>query len=102
MDIVLTARMIEAAEAEHAGLGSRVVAPDKLEEEALAAAVVIAGMSLPSVMAAKECVNRAYQGSLAECILYERCNFQALFATRDQKEGIAAFIEKRMPNFSHE
>jgi enoyl-CoA hydratase len=102
MDMVLTARMMDAAEAERAGLVSRVVAADKLEEEALAAATVIASMSLPSVMAAKEAVNRAYESTLAEGVLFERRSFHALFATHDQKEGMAAFVEKRKPNFTHE
>jgi enoyl-CoA hydratase len=102
MDMVLTGRMMNADEAERAGLVSRVVAADKLEEEALAAALIIAGMSLPSVMAAKEAVNRAYESTLAEGVLFERRNFHALFATHDQKEGMAAFLEKRKPDFTHE
>ena len=102
MDMVLTSRMMDAAEAERAGLVSRVVAADKLEEEVLAAATVIASMSLPSVMAAKEAVNRAYESTLAEGVLFERRSFHALFATRDQKEGMAAFVEKRKPDFTHE
>jgi enoyl-CoA hydratase len=102
MDMVLTARMMDAAEAERAGLVSRVVAADKLDEEALAAATVIASMSLPSVMAAKEAVNRAYESTLAEGVLFERRSFHALFATHDQKEGMAAFVEKRKPDFKHE
>jgi enoyl-CoA hydratase len=102
MDMVLTGRMMDAVEAERAGLVSRIVPLEKLEEEAIAAATVIAGMSLPSVMAAKECVNRAYESTLAEGVLYERRNFHALFATHDQKEGMAAFLEKRKPEFKHE
>lgn len=102
MDMVLTGRMMDAAEAERAGLVSRVVPADKLDEEALAAAVVIASMSLPSVMAAKEAVNRAYESTLAEGVLFERRSFHSLFATRDQKEGMGAFLEKRKPNFTHD
>ena len=102
MDMVLTGRMMDAVEAERAGLVSRIVPLEKLEEEALAAATVIASMSLPSVMAAKECVNRAYENTLAEGVQYERRNFHALFATRDQKEGMTAFLEKRKPEFQHE
>jgi len=93
MDLVLTARMMDAAEAERAGLVSRVVPADKLE--ALQAATVIASMSLPSVLMAKECVNAAYEGALNDTLLFERRNFHALFGTRDQKEGMQAFLEKR-------
>jgi enoyl-CoA hydratase len=102
MEMVLTGRMMDAAEAERTGLVSRVVPVEKLEEEVLAVAIVIAGMSLPSVIAAKESVNRAYEASLAEGVLFERKNFHAMFATRDQKEGMAAFLEKRKPQFKHE
>jgi len=101
MDLVLTGRMMDAAEAERAGLVSRVVPADRLLDEALAAAAQIAGFSLPSVMMAKESINRAYEAPLAEGILLERREFHALFATEDQKEGMAAFIEKRKPNFKH-
>jgi enoyl-CoA hydratase len=101
MDLVLTARMMDAAEAERAGLVSRVVAADKLIGEALAAAAQIAEFSLPSVMMAKEAVNRAYESPLAEGMLFERRLFHALFATEDQKEGMAAFVEKRKPKFRH-
>ena len=101
MDLVLTGRMMEAAEAERAGLVSRVVPADRLMDEALAAAEKIAEFSLPSVMMAKESINRAYETPLAEGILFERRAFHALFATEDQKEGMAAFIEKRKPNFKH-
>jgi len=101
MDLVLTARMMDAAEAERAGLVSRVVAADKLLEEALAAAATIAGQSLPAVMMAKEAINRAYEAPLAEGMLFERRLFHSLFATSDQKEGMAAFVEKRPANFSH-
>src|SRR5499427_6165007 len=99
MDMVLTGRMMDAAEAERSGLVSRVVAAEKLLEEALAVAARIASMSRPSVMIAKEAVNRAYETSLAEGVRFERRVFHSLFATEDQKEGMAAFIEKRRPNF---
>jgi enoyl-CoA hydratase len=101
MDLILTARMMDAAEAERAGLVSRVVAADKLLDEALAAANQICEYSLPIVMAAKESVNRAYEGTLTEGILFERRVFHSLFATEDQKEGMAAFVEKRKPKFKH-
>src|SRR5213083_1039432 len=101
MDLVLTARMMDAAEAERAGLVSRVVSADKLIGEALAAAAQIAEFSLPSVMMAKEAVNRAYESPLAEGMLFERRLFHALFATEAQKEGMAAFVEKRKPKFKH-
>ncbi len=99
MDMCLTARMMDAAEAERAGLVSRIVPADKLVEEALAAATVIASMSLPAVMMIKESVNRAYESSLAEGVQYERRLFHSTFATEDQKEGMKAFVEKRLPNF---
>ncbi len=101
MDLILTARMMDAQEAERAGLVSRVVPTERLLDEAIEAATVIASMSLPSVMMAKECINRAYESGLAEGLLYERRNFHALFATEDQKEGMAAFVEKRKPEFRH-
>jgi enoyl-CoA hydratase len=101
MDMVLTGRMMDAAEAERAGLVSRVVAPDKLLEEALQVGNTIASMSLPSVMVAKESVNRAYESSLTEGILFERRVFHALFATEDQKEGMRAFVGKRKAQFAH-
>jgi len=101
MDLALTARMMGAEEAERAGLVSRVVPADKLLDEALEAATVIASMSLPSVMMAKECVNRAFESSLNEGLLFERRVFHSLFSTEDQKEGMAAFVEKRPPNFRH-
>ena len=101
MDLVLTGRIMDAAEAERAGLVSRVVSADKLIDEALAAAERIAEFSLPSVMMAKEAVNRAYESPLAEGMLFERRFFHALFATEDQKEGMAAFVEKRKPKFKH-
>jgi len=101
MDMVLTARMMDAAEAERAGLVSRVVPADKLLDEALAAANQICEYSLPVVMAAKESVNRAYESTLNEGILFERRMFHSLFATEDQKEGMTAFVEKRKPAFKN-
>ena len=101
MDLVLTARMMDAAEAERAGLVSRVVAPEKVLDEALDAAAVVAAYSQPSVMAAKESINRAYESGLAEGMLFERRMFHSLFATEDQKEGMTAFVEKRKPVFKH-
>jgi enoyl-CoA hydratase len=101
MDLVLTGRMMDAAEAERAGLVSRVVPADKLLEEALTAATQISQYSLPSVMAAKEAINRAFEGALTEGVLFERRMFHSLFATDDQKEGMAAFVEKRKADFKH-
>ncbi len=101
MDLVLTARMMDAAEAERAGLVSRVVSADKLLDEAMGAAMAICEFSLPSVMMAKECINRAYESGLSEGVLFERRMFHALFATADQKEGMGAFVEKRKPAFKH-
>jgi enoyl-CoA hydratase len=101
MDLCLTARMMDAQEAERAGLVSRVVSLDKLMEEALAVAEKIAGYSLPVVMMIKESVNRAYETSLAEGVLFERRVFQSQFSLEDQKEGMAAFIEKRKPVFKN-
>jgi enoyl-CoA hydratase len=101
MDLCLTARMMDAAEAERAGLVSRVVPLDKLAAEALAVAEKIAGYSLPVVMMIKESINRAYETSLAEGVLFERRVFQSQFALEDQKEGMAAFVEKRKPNFKN-
>jgi len=101
MDLILTGRTMNAPEAERAGLVSRTVPADKLLDEALAVAAQIAEFSLPSVMMAKEAVNRAYEAPLAEGILFERRLFHALFATEDQKEGMTAFVEKRKPNFKH-
>jgi enoyl-CoA hydratase len=100
MDLCLTARMMDAAEAERAGLVSRVVPADKLMEEALAAALVIASQPRLAVMAAKEAVNRAFEAPLSEGLLAERRLFHALFATADQKEGMAAFLEKRPARFT--
>lgn len=101
MDMVLTARMMNADEAERSGLVSRVVPADKLLDEAKEAATVIASMSLPAVMMAKECVNRAWESSLREGITFERREFHSLFATEDQKEGMKAFLEKRTAEFKH-
>ena len=101
MDLILSGRTMDAAEAERAGLVARVVPAANLMEEAMKAAESIAAMSLPSLMAAKEAVNRAFEMSLAEGVLFERRVFHALFATQDQKEGMAAFIEKRPAAFSN-
>jgi enoyl-CoA hydratase len=101
MDLILTGRMMDAAEAERAGLVSRVVAPDRLLEEALEAAVKIASLSRPSVLMAKEAVNRALETTLEEGLRFERRLFHSLFATEDQKEGMTAFIEKRKPAFKN-
>jgi enoyl-CoA hydratase len=101
MDMVLTSRMMDATEAERAGLVSRVVPLDKLMDEALGAALVICGLSLPSVMAAKEAVNRAFEGTLSDGVMFERRLFHALFATDDQKEGMDAFVNKRKAEFRH-
>ena len=99
MDMCLTARFIDAQEAERAGLVARIIAADKLLEETLAAAATIAGFSSPVVMMIKESVNRAYESSLQEGLLFERRTFHAAFALADQKEGMAAFVEKRKPVF---
>ena len=101
MDWCLTGRMIDAAEAERAGLVSRVVPADRLLDEVLAIATQIASFSLPVVMKVKEAVNRAYESSLAEGLLFERREFHATFALDDQKEGMRAFVEKRKPVFRH-
>jgi enoyl-CoA hydratase len=101
MDLVLTGRMMDAQEAERAGLVSRVVEPDKLLDEALAAGNAICDYSMPAVAMAKEAVNRAFEGTLSEGVLYERRLFYSLFATDDQKEGMRAFIGKRKPSFRH-
>jgi enoyl-CoA hydratase len=101
MDLCLTARMMDAPEAERAGLVSRVVPLDKLMDEALAVAEKIANYSLPVVMMIKESINRAYETTLAEGALFERRVFQSQFSLEDQKEGMAAFVEKRKPTFKH-
>jgi enoyl-CoA hydratase len=99
MDLILTGRMMDATEAERSGLVARVVPAADLLAEAMKTAETIAAMSLPSVMAAKEAVNRAFEISLAEGVAFERRVFHALFATEDQKEGMAAFVEKRPAKF---
>ncbi|MDH2239821.1 enoyl-CoA hydratase [Pigmentiphaga sp. GD03639] len=102
MDLILTGRLMDAAEAERAGLVARVVPADKLLDEAIEIATVIASMSLPSVMMAKEAVNRAFETPLAEGMQFERRLFHSLFGTQDQKEGMEAFVAKRPPSFRHE
>lgn len=101
MDLILTGRTIDAAEAERSGLVSRVVPADDLLAEAGKVAATIAGMSLSAARMAKEAVNRAFESTLAEGLLYERRLFHSAFATDDQTEGMAAFTEKRAPNFTH-
>jgi enoyl-CoA hydratase len=101
MDMVLTSRMMDAAEAERSGLVSRVVPLDKLMDEALAAALVIAEMPRLAVMAAKESVNRSFETPLSDGVMFERRLFHALFSTADQEEGMEAFLAKRPPSFSH-
>jgi enoyl-CoA hydratase len=101
MDLCLTGRMMDADEAERAGLVSRVVPAGELLDEALKAAEAIASMSMPVAMMTKEAINRAEETSLAEGIRFERRVFHALFATADQKEGMAAFLDKRPPAFKH-
>ena len=101
MEMVLTGRMMDAAEAERAGLVSRIVPADKLIDEALKTAAAIAAFSASAVYAGKECVNRAYETTLAEGVRFERRMFQALFATEDQKEGMRAFAEKRPAAFKN-
>lgn len=101
MDLILTGRMMDAAEAESSGLVARVVSARNLMEEALKVADRIATLSLPAVMMAKEAVNRALETSLGEGVRFERRLFHAMFATEDQKEGMAAFIEKRTPQFKN-
>ena len=101
MDMCLTARMMNAEEAERASLVSRVVPLDKLMEETLGAALLIASMPRLTVYAAKEAVNRAFEGSLNDGVWFERRLFHSLFATNDQKEGMAAFVEKRPANFTN-
>ena len=101
MDLCLTARMMDAAEAERSGLVSRVVPLDKLMDEAMAVADKVAGYSLPVAMMIKESVNRAYESSLTEGILFERRLFHSGFALEDQKEGMSAFVEKRKAAFKN-
>ncbi|MBV8244069.1 MAG: enoyl-CoA hydratase [Hyphomicrobiales bacterium] len=102
MDLILTGRMMDAAEAERSGLVARVVPAASLMAEAIKVAETIAAMSQPSLIAAKEAVNRSFETSLAEGVRFERRVFHALFATKDRKEGMAAFIEKRPPRFMNE
>ena len=101
MDMALTGRMMDAAEAERAGLVSRVVPLDKLMDEALGAALMICGYGNIALMAAKESVNRAFESGLTDGVMFERRLFHALFATVDQKEGMDAFVNKRKPAFKH-
>src|SRR6266850_367302 len=101
MDLCLTGRMMDAAEAERAGLVSRIVPPDKLMEEAIAVAERISQMSRPIAMMVKEAVNRAFETTLAEGVRFERRLFHSTFATADQKEGMAAFVAKRKPAFKN-
>lgn len=101
MDLILTGRMMDAAEAEKCGLVARVVSPENLMNEAMKIAETIANMSLPSVLAGKEAVNRAFESGLSEGIIFERRIFHSLFATEDQKEGMKAFIEKRPPKWKN-
>ena len=101
MDLCLTARMMDAQEAERAGLVSRIVPLEKLMEETLAVADKVANYSLPVVMMIKESINRAYETSLTEGVVFERRVFQSQFSLEDQKEGMAAFLEKRKPTFKH-
>lgn len=101
MDLILTGRNMDAAEAERSGLVSRVVPADRLLEEATSVAATIAGMSLSAARMAKEAVDRAFESTLAEGLLYERRLFHSAFATDDQTEGMAAFVKKRPANFTH-
>jgi enoyl-CoA hydratase len=102
MDMALTARMMDAVEAERSGLVSRVVPLDKLMEEAIGAATTICGFSQIAVMAAKESVNRSFESGLSDGVMFERRLFHATFATTDQKEGMDAFVNKRKPQFKHQ
>ena len=101
MDLALTGRMMDAAEAERAGLVSRVVPADKLQEEALGAALQISAFSQIATVAAKEAVNRAFESGLSDGVAFERRMFHALFATEDQKEGMDAFVNKRPAQFKN-
>ncbi|MEO7401690.1 MAG: enoyl-CoA hydratase [Polaromonas sp.] len=101
MDMALTGRMMDATEAERAGLVSRVVPLDKLMDEALGAALMICSYGQPSVLAAKEAINRAFESGLSDGVMFERRLFHALFATDDQKEGMDAFVNKRKPEFKN-
>jgi len=101
MDLILTGRMMDAAEAEKSGLVARLVSPEKLMDEAMKVAETIANMSLPSVLAGKEAVNRAFESGLSEGMAFERRIFHSLFATEDQKECMKAFIEKRTPKWKN-
>jgi len=101
MDLVLTGRMMDAAEAERAGLVSRVVPTDKLMEETLGIALQICSMGQLAVMAGKESVNRAFESGLSDGVMFERRLFHALFATEDQKEGMDAFLNKRPAQFKN-
>jgi enoyl-CoA hydratase len=101
MDLILTGRMMDAAEAERSGLVARVVPAASLMDEAMKVADTIANMSLPSVLAGKEAINRAFEGGLSEGIMFERRIFHSLFATEDQKEGMKAFVEKRAPKWKN-
>jgi enoyl-CoA hydratase len=101
MDLILTGRMMDAQEAERGGLVARIVPLASLVDEAMKVAETIASMSLPAVLAAKEAVNRSFETTLAEGVRFERRVFHAMFATADQKEGMAAFIAKRPPKFEN-
>ena len=101
MDMALTGRMMDATEAERSGLVSRVVPADKLMEEALGAALSICAFSRMAVLAAKESVNRAFESSLSDGVMFERRLFHSMFATEDQKEGMDAFLSKRQPAFQN-
>ena len=101
MEMCLTGRIMDAAEAERAGLVSRITPLDNLLDDAIKTATTIANMSLPIAMMTKESVNRAYETTLAEGVRFERRLFQAMFGTADQKEGMAAFVEKRAANFQN-
>ena len=101
MDMCLSGRMMDAVEAERCGLVSRVVAKDEFMQQVIGIAKLIASKSLPALMMNKECVNQAMETSLHDGLLFERRQFQATFATEDQKEGMAAFVEKRKPRWKH-